>query len=164
MIFVTVGTHEQPFNRLIEKMDYLVKSGAVREKVIAQIGYCTYTPKCIEYFRFTDFEKMDRFFDKANFLITHGGIGSLLLALKKNKKIIAVPRMKKYNEHTNDHQVQIVKELENQKRIVAVYDIDDLLYAIKKIKNTSFNYRPESDATVITKIRDILAKWEKNLT
>ena len=47
--------------------------------------------------------------EKSDYIITHGGVGSIIDSLKKNKKVIAVPRLGKYNEHVNDHQVEIIE-------------------------------------------------------
>lgn len=160
MIFVTVGTHEQPFNRLLEEIDNLVENKKIKEKIIAQIGYSTYSPKNFEYFKFTSFEKINSLINSASLIITHGGIASIFLALKKRKKVIAVPRMKKFNEHSDNHQVQIVRELEKQKMIIAVYDIKDLEKAIKKSRYFSFKYIRKK-SIIAEKISKTLREWEK---
>lgn len=160
MILITCGTHEQQFNRLLRKVDELFQSKKIKGKVIAQIGYSTYVPKNIEYFRFVNFDRMEKLFDSANLVITHGGIGSIFLALRKGKKVIAVPRMKNFGEHSDDHQIQIVRELEKQKMIIAVYDIEDLEEAIKKSKNFSF-IGIGKKSIIVDKIDETLSKWEK---
>jgi UDP-N-acetylglucosamine transferase subunit ALG13 len=134
MIFVTVGTHTQSFNRLLEEVDRLVASGVIKEKVVAQIGNSSYEPKNMEWFRFTGFKELHRFHSKARIFITHGGVGSILDGLVNGKPVIAVPRLKKYNEHVNDHQLDIVKKLENKKKIIAVYDVKKLRYALSKVR------------------------------
>jgi UDP-N-acetylglucosamine transferase subunit ALG13 len=136
MILVTVGTHGQ-FDRLIKKVDDLVKEGKITN-VVAQIGYSTYIPKYIEnYFTFTELERMEKLIKRADIIITHAGIASLLLSMRLGKRTIVVPRLKKFKEHITDHQVQIVHQLEREKRVLPVYNIDDLekaLVRIKKIK------------------------------
>lgn len=134
MIFVTVGTHTQSFNRLLEEMDKLVASKRLREKVIAQIGHSSYEPKNIKWFRFTTFEKLNKLYKSAKIFVTHGGAGSILNGLSNGKPVIAVPRLKKYDEHVNDHQLDLVKGLEKKKKIIAVYDIKTLLKAISSAK------------------------------
>ena len=129
MIFVTVGTHTQSFNRLLEEMDKLVGNDKIKEDVIAQIGYSTYEPKNFEWFRFDTFKRLNKCY-KSRIVITHGGGGSILNGLINSKVVIAVPRLKKYGEHTNDHQVDLVKKLESNKKIIAVYDIKDLYKTI----------------------------------
>jgi UDP-N-acetylglucosamine transferase subunit ALG13 len=159
MIFVTVGTHEQPFDRLIKKVDELVENKKIRGKVIAQIGYCRYVPKNFDYFRFADFKKMEKILNSSRIVITHGGIGSIFSALRKGKKVIVVPRMRKFGEHSDDHQIQVAKELEKQGMIIGVYDIEDLEEAIKKSKN--FSFKPlRKKSIIVDKINETLSKWK----
>ena len=134
MIFVTVGTHTQSFNRLLEEVDRLVENGKIKEKVIMQIGHSTYEPKNTEWFRFTDFDKLKKIQKTARVIIAHGGAGCIIDALSNNKPVIVVPRFKKFNEHVNDHQLDLVKALAEHKRIYPVYDINELENAIHKIK------------------------------
>ena len=134
MIFVTVGTHTQSFNRLLEEIDRLVGNGTIREKVVAQIGHSSYEPKNIEWVRFTTFEKLNKFYRTARVFVTHGGAGSILNGLSNGKPVIAIPRLKKYDEHVNNHQLDLVKALEKKKKIIAVYDIKDLSNAISLAK------------------------------
>lgn len=130
MIFVTVGTHTQSFNRLLEEIDRLAASKKLKEKVIAQIGHSSYEPKNIEWFRFTTFEKLNTLYKNAKVFVTHGGAGSILNGLSNGNPVVAVPRYKKYNEHVNDHQLDLVRALEKKQKITAVYDIKNLLNAI----------------------------------
>ena len=136
MIFVTVGTHYQGFERLIKNVDNLVDKGKLEENVVIQIGYSKYIPKNCKWFRFVDPEDFVNFCKKSNLVITHAGIGSIVIPLKLKKLVIVVPRYKKFNEHTDDHQLQITRELEKEEKIIAVYDINNLEEAI--IKANSF--------------------------
>lgn len=131
MIFVTVGTHEQSFNRLIEKIDELVANGNIKEKVIMQIGYSTYTPKYCEYYKMLSYDNMQKYLKEARIVITHGGPSSFIEALQFGKVPIVVPRQEKYHEHVNDHQVDFVKLIaKRMNNIIPVYNTDDLLTAI----------------------------------
>ncbi|CAJ2231390.1 glycosyltransferase [Lactiplantibacillus plantarum] len=112
MIFVTVGTHEQPFNRLIEWIDQMKREGLLTdESVFLQIGYSTYIPKYCQYKDFISPQEMDYFMQKADRIITHGGPSSFIGALQHGKEPIVVPRRKKFNEHINDHQLVFCNEL-----------------------------------------------------
>jgi UDP-N-acetylglucosamine transferase subunit ALG13 len=126
MIFTTVGTHTQPFDRLLKKIDELIEKGIIKEKVIAQIGYSTYKPKNYNYFTFTSEEKILELNKKARLIIAHAGAGSIITALQFRKPVIVVPRLKKFNEHVNNHQVQIARAFEKEKKVLACYDIEDL--------------------------------------
>lgn len=134
MIFVTVGTHERGFERLVKTVDDLVGLGKIRENVIIQTGYTEYIPKNCDWFRFSDYENIVKLCKKSTFVLSHGGVGSIITPLELGKTVIVIPRLKKFNEHSNNHQLQIVKELERKKRIIPVYDIKDLENALKKAK------------------------------
>lgn len=127
MIFVTVGTHEQPFNRLIEKMDELVESGKIKEKVVVQYGFSTYEAKHCEMHKMMSFDEMQQTFKDARIVITHGGPSSFVEALQYGKVPIVVPRQLKFNEHVNNHQVDFTKLIaERMNNIIPVYDIANL--------------------------------------
>lgn len=127
MIFVTVGTHEQPFNRLIEYIDNLKKDGVITEDVVMQIGYSTYEPKYCEWQKLYPYQQMLKFVDEARIVITHGGPSSFIMPLQVGKTPIVVPRQKKYDEHVNDHQVSFAREVEKRMgTIITVVDINDL--------------------------------------
>ena len=105
MIFVTVGTHEQPFNRLIECIDSLKRDGVIEEEVIIQTGYSTYEPKYCTWEKMFPFQEMTRFVREARIVITHGGPSSFIMPLQVGKTPIVVPRKQKFNEHVNRPQV-----------------------------------------------------------
>ena len=126
MIFVTVGTHEQPFDRLLRKIDELVENKVLNEKVFVQIGYTNYRPKRFSYETLLTFKEMNNFAKEAKVVITHGGPGSTILASSYGKIPIVVPRQKKYGEHVDNHQVLFSKRLEEKKKVIAVYEMDDL--------------------------------------
>jgi len=134
MIFVTVGTHTQSFNRLLRQVDTLVGEGEISEKVVGQIGNSTYEPRNFRWFRFTSFEELNRLYDGADVLVTHGGAGSILNGLGRGKPVVAVPRLKKHGEHVNDHQMDLVKFLAGKGKLIAVYDVNDLAKAIKSAR------------------------------
>jgi UDP-N-acetylglucosamine transferase subunit ALG13 len=132
LILVTVGTHNQGFPRLIKTIDNLAVH--IKEKIIIQTGYTNYEPRNCEWFKFIPYEKFIELIKKSNLIITHGGIGSIMISLQLKKPTIVVPRLKKFYEHIDDHQLQIAKELEKQKRVIVVYDIKDLKKTIKQSK------------------------------
>jgi len=134
MIFLTVGTHTQSFDRLISEMDRLVGERSIREKVVGQIGNSAYEPRNFEWFRFTDFDRLNGLYDSADVLVTHGGAGSILNGLSRGKPVVSMPRLARYDEHVNDHQVELVKFLEKKRKIVAVYEARGLAAAITKAK------------------------------
>ncbi len=92
MIFVTVGTHEQPFNRLIQKIDELVRDGEIEDDVFMQIGYSTYEPKYTKWEKVIGYETMERCMNEASTIITHGGPSTYMQVLQLGKIPIVVPR------------------------------------------------------------------------
>lgn len=145
MIFVTVGTHEQQFNRLVEYMDKWAAEHD--EKVVIQTGYSTYEPKHCEWDMLFPYQKMVEMVGEARIVITHGGPSSFIMPLQIGKTPIVVPRQKKYEEHVNDHQVKFCHQVEERMgTIVVVDDIEKLGVVIdaydeikKDGKNTSNN-------------------------
>lgn len=130
LILVTVGLM-YGFENLIREMDKI--AGKIEEKVIMQIGNTSYEPKYAEYFRFASKEEIDELHNSARVVVCHAGVGSILTALQYNKPVIIVPRKKKYGEVMDDHQLEIVRELEKDCRIIAVHDIAVLDSALMSV-------------------------------
>ena len=126
MIFVCTGTQTYQFDRLIKKLDELVTAGEIKDKVFAQIGAGEYLPKNFEYKKFINKEEFAQYQAQADVVISHGGTGALISASRLGKNIIAVPRLAKFNEHVDDHQLQIVGVLEKEGYVRAVYDMEEL--------------------------------------
>lgn len=124
MIFVTVGMHSQGFDRLIKKMDEI--AGKINEEVIMQVGSTAYKPKNAKYFVFKNFQKMQELVRETRVVVCHGGAGTIIAALDYEIPVIAVPRLKKYNEAIDDHQLELINALEKDGKITAVYDIEKL--------------------------------------
>lgn len=127
MIFVTVGTHEQPFNRLVECVDKLKKNGDIQEEVIIQTGYSTYEPQNCKWQKLFPYQEMVRLVEEARIVITHGGPSSFIMPLQVGKTPIVVPRRHEFNEHVNDHQVSFSKAVaERMGMIIVVEDMNQL--------------------------------------
>ena len=127
MIFVTVGTHEQPFNRLIKAVDELKRDGVITEDVIMQTGYSTYEPKYCKWDKLISYDEMVKNVENARIVITHGGPASFIMPLQIGKTPIVVPRQKKFDEHVNDHQVEFARNVaERMGTIIPVEDINKL--------------------------------------
>lgn len=134
MIFVTVGTHEQPFNRLLQKIDELKEKGIINEEVIMQTGFSTYEPKYCTWSSLLSYSQMVQNVKEARIVITHGGPASFIMPLQIGKTPIVVPRQKQFDEHVNNHQVDFSKAVaERMGTIITVVDINDL-------ENTIVNY------------------------
>ena len=132
MILVTLGTQDKGFERLLKQVDEEIKKGNIREKVIVQAGYTKYESPNMEIFDLIPADKFDDLVSKARLIITHAGAGSILSAVKKGKVVIAAPRLKKYGEHTNDHQLQIIDNFTKAGYILPLYDFDKLDQVLKQ--------------------------------
>ena len=110
MIFITLGSQKFQFNRLIKAVDQQVADGKITTPIFAQTGASDYLP---QNFPFQNYLDRDDYIEKINqsaIVVTHGGTGAIVGAVKKGKKVIAVPRLSKYGEHVDDHQIQIINE------------------------------------------------------
>ncbi len=134
MIFVTLGTQDKEFPRLLKQIEKEIKNGNIKEEVIVQRGYTKYSSKYMKMLDLVSTEEFKKLVKDCDLLITHGGVGSILEGIKQNKKIIAVPRKKEYKEHTNDHQLQILKEFASLSYIIAIEDVKDLSNALEQSK------------------------------
>ena len=105
MIFVTVGTHEQPFNRLIKEVDRLVETSVIKDDVFIQTGYSTYEPQFCKWSSLISFDKMNELMETSDIIITHGGPATFMSAIANGKKPIVVPRQEKYNS------IEVVTEI-----------------------------------------------------
>ena len=133
MIFVTVGTHEQPFDRLLKKIDELKKKWNNSGKVIMQTGFSTYEPKYCEWSKLLPYKDMVQNVADARIVITHGGPASFIMPLQVGKIPIVVPRQKKFEEHVNDHQVEFAHNVaERMGNIIVIEDIEKLQEIIIK--------------------------------
>lgn len=138
MIFVTVGSQRFQFDRLLRTIDEQIASGRIKSEVFAQIGFSTYRPKNYAYADFLDRDVFEAKVREAEIVITHGGTGAIVGTIKKGKKVIAVPRLGRYGEHVDDHQLQIIGQFGELKMIRACYDLDRLPEEIEEAKRTEF--------------------------
>lgn len=135
MILVTLGTQDKPFTRLLDSIQKEIDNGNIKDKVIVQAGFTKYQSKDMEIFDLLDRDKFTELIKECDLLITHGGVGSILNGLSNNKKVIVCPRLFKYQEHMNDHQIQIVERFEDEGYILAYQENDNLGDILKKVES-----------------------------
>lgn len=156
MIFVTVGSQKFQFDRLLKEVDKLIEDKIINEDVIAQIGYSTYIPKNYKYFKFIDQDEFKKYISKCDMVITHAGTGAIVGALKQGKKVVAVPRLAKYGEHVDDHQIQLLDEFKELNFIEPAYDVKDLEKAIEKCRKSEYNTYVSNTKNVIEDIEKFI--------
>ena len=135
MVFVILGTQDKEFPRLLDAVEKQIKNGVIKDKVVVQAGQTKYESEYMEIFDFLPIPKFEKLMDEADLIITHGGAGSILDAIKRGKKIIAAARLAKYKEHHNDHQKQIIGEFVKQGYLLELSDFNKLDKIIEKSKN-----------------------------
>ncbi len=157
LIFVTVGKM-YGFDRLIRHMDNIARN--IQDDVIMQIGETKYLPKNAEFFDYRPYEEVRKLYKNSRIIICHAGIGSILMALHCCKPIIVVPRMKKFNEHIDDHQMEIARELDAERLASAVYNIDDLEHIIATIRDERRNFNGKN--MLASNLKRYLAELEQS--
>jgi UDP-N-acetylglucosamine transferase subunit ALG13 len=139
LIFVTVGSQKFQFNRLLMKIDKLIEQGSLTQsEIFAQTGYSSYLPINYNYKKFLNKEEFLCCIERSRLVITHGGTGSILNAIKNEKKVIAIPRESQFGEHVDNHQLEIINQFSNSKLIYGLNNIDRLKEAIDEVNNTAF--------------------------
>lgn len=129
MIFVTVGT-QLKFDRLIEWVELCLNSS--NHEIVAQIGNGKKPATHIKYFDYCDANIISQYINDAEIIISHAGMGTVLNAIKYNKKLIIVPRQYSLGEHRNDHQMATAKWIESKKICSVAYSCSDLYNFLQK--------------------------------
>lgn len=111
MIFVTIGTQE-PFDRLIQAIDEIAPLLG-GEEIIVQAPLKSYVLKNLKAQVFMDPVDFGRYFKSADLIISHAGMGTIISALEIDKPIIVMPRLVKYGEHRNEHQLATARKLKS---------------------------------------------------
>ena len=130
MIFVILGTHELEFKRLLQYLEDM----DIKEEVIIQSGNTNFTSNKYKVIPFLDQNDFNKYIKESTLVITHGGVGSILTALRHKKKVITMPRLSKYNEHNDDHQLEICNKLSKEDYTMNCTDYDSLKEFIENYK------------------------------
>lgn len=157
MIFVTVGSQKFQFNRLLKAVDRLCEERLIEEEVFAQTGYSNYEPKYYSYKQFLNHQEFAQVMDKADIMITHGGTGAIIGAVKQGKKVIAVPRLARYQEHVDDHQLQLLEQFSEMNLIQVCLECSKLEEAIDAARKKEFNSYISNTEAIIGSIERYIA-------
>ena len=139
MIFVVLGTQKFQCNRLLKTVDELVGNGTIKEEVFAQKGYSDYKPINYSSIDFLQKEEFEEKIEECSLLITHSGVGTILAGINHSKPVIVFPRLKKYKEHVDDHQLDIAKTFEKKNLVLMCGEDDDMAELIEKSRKTKFD-------------------------
>lgn len=128
MIFVTVGTHPEQFDRLIRRIDAIAPK--IKEKIIIQRGFTKYVPKNCESFDFA--QSLDKYYKEARLVIAQAATSLIEIMLKYKKPVITIPRQKRFKEHINDHQVEFALFIQERTGVKAILNIEELTSELLK--------------------------------
>lgn len=152
-IFLTVGLHEQPFDRLVRAVDELYGNDAV-----IQYGYSDYLPQHARGEKTFSFDETRELMEQADVVITHGGTGSIVLALSVGKKPVVAPRYQHLGEHVDDHQLEIVNELGARNLVVPLLEGDDLATAVSAAGQASIEQGDRTERRIVGTLVDYLER------
>ena len=158
MILILLGTQDNSFHRLLEEVQKLINKNVITEKVIVQAGRTKYESKDMEIYSLMPEEKLAELMKKSDLVITHGGVGSIVMALKMGKKVIAVPRLSEFGEHINDHQIQIIDSFNSQEFLIGITELKDLEEALKRSKEFKPKKFESKTEHMINLIEDFIDK------
>lgn len=161
MIFITLGSQKFQFDRLLRAVDELVENGTITQEVFAQTGASTYIPKHFPskpYLNTDDFKETIR---RADIVITHGGTGAIVNAVKLSKKVIVVPRLKQYGEHVDDHQLQIMRTFADLNLVLPCADIGMLPQKLDAAQQMTFRAYQSNTHTIIESISGYIESLQR---
>ena len=134
MTLVILGTQDKVFPRLLEAIEKQIELGNLKGEVVVQAGSTKFESKYMKIFDLIPMKQFDELLSKSDLIITHGGVGTILSALRKDKKVIVVPRLAKYQEHENDHQLEIVDSFSKLGYILPCKDLNELSDVLEQVK------------------------------
>ena len=157
MIFITVGS-QLTFDRLLKAVDKEIEKGNIKDQVIVQGGKTKHKSKYMTIIKYLDLDEFENYIKNADLIISHGGVGSIIDALKYNKTVIATPRLKKYKEALNDHQIQIIENFGIEGYIIPLLDLTELNLAIEKVKTFKPKKYKSNTSNMVKLIEDFIDK------
>jgi UDP-N-acetylglucosamine transferase subunit ALG13 len=108
MIFVVLGTWEMPFTRPLVQIEEATRQGLISEPIVVQSGRTSYESPNLKLVPFFGKEALEQMYEEASLVICQAGVGSIMLGLRKQKKVIAIARLSQFDEHIDDHQLEIL--------------------------------------------------------
>ena len=154
MILVTLGTQKFQMDRLIQAVDQLAEK--VSEEIFVQSGNSTYVPEHCRSKNFVDAQEFQRMIEDCSLLITHSGVGTIMREISAGKPVIVVPRLARYHEHVDDHQVQIAEAFAGKGCILYCDDLAKLEDAVQTARTCSFSPYQAPESNVEDIILDFL--------
>jgi UDP-N-acetylglucosamine transferase subunit ALG13 len=145
-IFLTVGTHPMSFARLVKALDQALAEKKVKAQVFGQIGHTPYTPKHFPAKVLLSQAELEKRIEQADLVVSHGGAGSIINSLSRKKRLVVVPRLARFEEHTNDHQLDLCQALARQKKVLCLTEMDKLVETINQAGRFKFDLGREKNS------------------
>jgi UDP-N-acetylglucosamine transferase subunit ALG13 len=161
MIFLTVGTIF-PFDRLVKAVDEAIGAHIVTAPVFAQVGSATYKPRNMEYVPVLEKTTFDQKVEEADFVISHAGIGSVLIALERKKRLLVMPRMRRFGEVVNDHQMATARRFAELGYVLAAYDDAELSLRLREVESFTPAFRESQANRVAQRLSCFLDQADTN--
>lgn len=158
MILVTLGTQDKEFVRLLNAVEKAILEKEITDDVIVQAGFTNFKSQNMKVFDYIDIDLFNKYVDEASLIITHGGVGTIMNALSKGKKIIGAARLAKYGEHHNDHQIEILENFDENGYLIYAKELDDFGKYIKNIKTFTPKQYKSNTKNMINLIRNYINK------
>ena len=155
MIFLTVGT-EFPFDRLVCTIDQMIGDGVITEPVFAQIGHTGFKPRYMRWVETLDRELYTQKVKDCKAIISHAGMGTIIAALKLDKPLLVMPRLKKYAEVVNDHQIETARQFGLLGHVLVAHNTRELAIQLKKLTHFRPRKRQVEQKLIIDYIRAFL--------
>ena len=153
MIFVTVGTNEARFDRLLAALDGLPNG----TELVVQHGPSSIRPAGATCRDYLSFEEMVEQMGRARAVVTHAGVGSVLTALLNGTRPIVVPRLQRYGEAVDDHQLEFGRRAESAGLVTLVEDTAGLPEAVAR-HQASPPPPPRADERLVEDLRGFLGE------
>jgi len=160
MIFLTVGTQFH-FDRLVKAVDQAVGQNAFNEKIFAQIGTISYKPCNFDAVASMEKDVFDRYIHEASGIIGHAGMGTITMALENHKPLLVMPRLAKYGEVVNDHQVAIAKKFEQLGYLLVAYETEQIPEKLEQLKTFIPRNRQTQPQAVVDRVSQFLREIDR---
>lgn len=156
MIFVSVGTQDKSFTRLLELIDKEIDKGFIKDEVIVQSGYTKYNSKNMKILDYVSKDDFNKYVKECDLLITHGGVGTIFTGLENNKKVMVMPRLKEYKEHNNNHQLDITESFEKEGYILSFNNESEFEEKYKKLDKFKVKKYESNTLNMIRLVKDFI--------
>lgn len=155
-LFVPLGTQKFPFNRLVKALNGLVSSGIYAPQEIVMQSTIYEEKPLFTHHEIIPLEVFNSYLDNAEVIITHSGVNSIISTMNRQKPLVVVPRMKKYGEHVDDHQIEIADLMKDKFKVLVCYDMDDLECLVRKAKIHKYNSWVSKRDGLISALRKVI--------